>query len=112
MDMMSTMLGLACDWSIDSFLQNANTTLQRWGGYVVILLGAVMLIVGVYMIAKGLITHGKGQPVSWPIALICLILGGAFSVSGWNLVTSFADGANQTIQDLGGSTIMLNEFDW
>lgn len=99
----TALLGLAADgnWSIGTFLQNSSKTLQSWGGYLVVLIGVVMMIVSVYMIAKGLITHGKGQPISWPVAIILLILGGAFSVSGWGLVTQFAQGGADTVSGLG-----------
>ncbi len=105
--MMMSMMGVACSWDLGSFLQNSKTTLQTWGGYLIMLIGVVMVIASVYMIAKGLITHGKGQPVSWPVAIILLILGGAFLTGGWSFVNNIASGGQKTIEDLGNGTVIV-----
>lgn len=106
--LMMSMAGVACSWDLGNFLQNAKSTLQTWGSYLIMLIGVVMVIASVYMIAKGLITHGKGQPVSWPVAIILLILGGAFLTGGWAFVNDIASGGEQTIRDLGNGTVIVD----
>lgn len=108
--MQTMLMKLMCTpaaWDLGSFLQNSTKTLKTWGGYLIILIGVVMVVWSVVMIARGLISHGKTQ-ISWPVAVILLILGGAFMVGGFSFVSNIASGGKQTIEDLGnGGTILL-----
>lgn len=104
--MMMNLLSMPMAWDLGSFLQNATSTLKTWGGYLIILIGVVMVVWSVVMIARGLISHGKTQ-VSWPVAIILLILGGAFMFGGFSFVENIASGGKKTIEDLGNSTILM-----
>lgn len=104
--MMMNLLSMPMAWDLGSFLQNATSTLKKWGGYLIILIGVVMVVWSVVMIARGLISHGKTQ-VSWPVAIILLILGGAFMAGGFSFVEKIASGGKQTIEDLGNGTILM-----
>lgn len=104
--MMMNLLSMPMAWDLGSFLQNATSTLKTWGGYLIILIGVVMVVWSVVMIARGLISHGKTQ-TSWPVAIILLILGGAFMVGGFSFVSNIASGGKQTIEDLGNDTILM-----
>ena len=104
--MMMNLLSMPMAWDLGSFLQNATSTLRTWGGYLIVLIGVVMVVWSVVMIARGLISHGKTQ-VSWPVAIILLILGGAFMVGGFSFVEHIASGGKQTIEDLGNGTILM-----
>lgn len=104
--MMMNLLSMPMAWDLGSFLQNATSTLKTWGGYLIILIGVVMVVWSVVMIARGLISHGKTQ-VSWPVAIILLILGGAFMVGGFSFVSNIASGGKKTIEDLGNGTILM-----
>ena len=103
--MMMNLLSMPMAWDLGSFLQNATTTLKTWGGYLICLIGVVMVVWAVVMIARGLISHGKTQ-VSWPVAIILLILGGAFMAGGFAFVANIASGGKKTIEDLGNGTIL------
>ena len=92
--MMMNLLSMPMAWDLGSFLQNATS------------IGVVMVVWSVVMIARGLISHGKTQ-VSWPVAIILLILGGAFMVGGFSFVSNIASGGKQTIEDLGNGTILM-----
>lgn len=87
-------------WDIGTFLQNATKTIKQWGSYLIILIGVVLIIVAVWQIAKGLISHGKGQ-TNWAVAIIMLIIGGALMAGGFGLVSTIASGGGQTINELG-----------
>lgn len=104
---MSLLTRAFMDWDIGSFLQNATSTLKGWGGLVIMLVGVIMIIVGVVKIASGLISHGKKQ-VSWVVAILLIIIGGAFLAGGWGFVSKIAEGGLNTINDLGenGGTII------
>lgn len=104
--MMMNLLSMPMAWDLGSFLQNATSTLKTWGGYLIVLIGVVMVVWSVVMIARGLISHGKTQ-VSWPVAIILLITGGAFMVGGFSFVANIASGGKQTIEDLGHGTILM-----
>lgn len=87
-------------WDLGNFLKNATSTLKGWGGLLIMLIGVVMVIVSVYKIASGLISHGKKQ-TNWAVAIILLILGGAFIAGGWDFVSGIAKSGEKTINDLG-----------
>lgn len=88
-------------WDLGTALENAVTTLQKWGKWIVILIGVVMILIGAYQIAKGFISHGK-QQTNWVVAILLLIVGGAFMVGGFTWLAGIAQGGKKTIEDLGG----------
>lgn len=89
-------------WDVNTLLQNLNTALNSWGSGIVTIIGLVMVIVGVYKIGKGLMSHGQGQ-VNWVLNIALIIIGGMLAWSGgWGLVSQFSNGAQKTINDLGG----------
>lgn len=103
--MMSTILNVpifaANGWTLENFLNNAFKKLKGWGGILVTIIGIVMLVAGIYQVAKGLISHGKTQ-VSWPIAIILILLGAALAFAGvWGLMSDIGTGARGTIESLG-----------
>lgn len=95
-------LNLLMEWDLNSLLQNLNTSMNTWGSLIVTIIGLVMVIVGVYKIAKGLMSHGQGQ-VNWVLNIALIVIGGMLAwSSGWSLVKDFAGGAKDTIEELGG----------
>lgn len=108
--MLTMLTGAGSNWSVTKFLENLTEQLKKWGGLIMVLLGVVMVIVAVYQIASGLMSHGRKQ-TNWFVAVALLLLGGALCVGGagdtWNWVTGIAAGGKQTIDDLGqgGGTI-------
>lgn len=111
MDVLNTfamqITNIALAWDIENFLKGARKSGEKWGGLLIGLIGVIMIIVAVYQIAKGLMTHGKGQ-TNWAVAILLLIIGGAFAVGGYALVFKIAEGGRKTIEDLGdsGNTII------
>lgn len=106
----TAMTAVPMAWDLGSFLQHATETLKQWGGYLIILIGVVMVVFSVYQIAKGLISHGKTQ-TNWAVAIILLVLGGAFMVGGFQFVANIASGGRKTIEDLGQTILpMLTTF--
>ena len=104
-------LATTAAWDLGTFLQNAKSTIETWGGYLIMLIGVVMVIVAVYQGAKGLISPQKSQ-TNWGMVAALLIVGGAFSIGGYSWVSNIAEGGKKTIDDLGGGTIvpMLQNF--
>ncbi len=93
--------GKESSWSITGFLTNLNSSLFKWGQILVVIIGIVMVIVGVFNIAKGLMSGGRAQ-TNWVINLLLFFLGGALAFTGgWSLVQDIAHGGYSTLQELG-----------
>lgn len=105
--MLMSIMPVFMNWSLDSFLNRVKDKLSGWGGILIVIIGIVMIIAGVYQIAKGLAGHGKAQ-ISWPIAILLVVLGGVFvAISSIALFENIGKGMQTTIEDLGnGSTFI------
>lgn len=92
-------------WHLGSFLDSAQKTLANYGSVLTSLIGVAMVIVGIYQLAKGLISHGKGQH-SWVVTIALILVGGALAITGgWKMVGNFASGGRNTLSDMAkGST--------
>lgn len=99
-------------WDIGSFLQNSSNTLKKWGGYLIILIGVVMVVISAYQVFTGLASHGKKQ-TNWFVVVLLLIIGGAFMIGGFDFVSRIAEGGQKTIEDLGtGAGTILPYILW
>lgn len=98
-------------WDVGSFLTNATSTVQGWGGSLLILMGCIGLIwAGVLLILKLTASPQKEQQqAGWgKIALLILIGGGLFG-GGFQLVQMIGSGGQQTITDLGNGSIIVQQ---
>ena len=88
-------------WSVGNFLVNLNKSLFSWGKIIVVIIGVVMVVVGVFNIAKGLMSGGKAQ-TNWVLNLALFFIGGALAFGGgWGLVEQVSKGGSDTLNDLG-----------
>lgn len=95
-------------WDIGGILQGLTKVGKEWGNYFIILMGVIMLLVGAFHIAKGLMSQGRSQ-VNWALAIILIIAGGAFMAGGWTLIQDLASGGEATIRQIpGADTILMN----
>ena len=91
---------LASSWRISSFLKASQETLAYYGSIITSVVGVVMVIVGIYQIAKNLISHGKGQ-TNWVVTFALILVGGALAiVGGWKMIGDFAKGSKNTLKDM------------
>lgn len=84
--------------SMGQFITSVQQTLGNWGSIIVSIIGIAMVIVGIYKVAKNLMSHGKGQN-SWVVAIALILVGGALAISGgWATVGSLVGTANTTLE--------------
>jgi hypothetical protein len=77
------------------------------GGGVLILMGLVALVWGGVLALKKLMA-GQGNQTSWGTIILLIILGGAIAVGGFALIFEIGSGGKQTIEDIGGGTLLFN----
>ncbi|MFB7917092.1 hypothetical protein [Streptomyces sp. NPDC056061] len=96
-------------WDLTSFLSNAKTQIQLWGGLLLMLLGAVGLVWGGVLLIKKLMANPQtaGHQSSWGTIALLILVGGALGTGGWTLVAKIGSGGQQTIEDLGGGTVVV-----
>jgi hypothetical protein len=96
-------------WDLTSFLDNAKSQIQTWGGALLMLLGAVGLVWGGVLLIRKLIANPQtsGQQSSWGTIALLILVGGALATGGWQLVSTVGSGGQQTIEDLGGGTVIV-----
>lgn len=88
------------NYSIGSFLNSSQQSLAFYGSIIASIVGVAMVIVGIYQIAKNLISHGKGQ-TNWVVTIALLLIGGALAiVGGWRMIGNFASGAKTTLSNM------------
>lgn len=91
-------------WDLESGVRNVRNASNNIVPLVIFILGGVATIAGVYKLVTGLISHGKGQPTSWPVTIILLIVGLALLFTGIGaLHGGSAAGAIDTLLGFGGT---------
>lgn len=88
-------------WSISKMLAATQKTAMNYVKIITMIVGIVMVGVGIYQIAKNLISHGKGQ-TNWVITFALLIVGGTLAmISGWDTVKNAVTGGKNTLDNMG-----------
>lgn len=85
---------------IGKIFQNATTLAQTWGGYMIIFLGAILVIWAVVLLVKGLMTHGNGRGTNWLMIILMILIGGFLMAQGFSGVKKFADIGTSTLEQL------------
>ncbi|MFJ6484194.1 MULTISPECIES: hypothetical protein [unclassified Streptomyces] len=100
-------------WDLTSFLTNAKSQVQLWGGSVLMLLGVVGLVWGGVLLIKKLMANPQsaGQQQGWGTIALLILVGGALSTGGWTLISTIGSGGQKTITDLGGATVIVQTVD-
>lgn len=94
-------------WSVLEALENGAAFVKEAGGGVLILMGLVALVWGGVLALKKLMA-GQGNQTSWGTIILLIILGGAIAVGGFALIFEIGSGGKQTIEDIGGGTLLFN----
>ena len=91
---------LADSNSLYKFLETAAKDVSNYGYILMTLIGVAMVIVGVFHVAKGLISGGRGQ-TNWVTTIALIVIGGALAVTGgWSMVGKFAKMGKTTLSNM------------
>lgn len=101
---------MGAGWDLTNFLKKSTTQVKLWGGSFLTLIGFAGVIWAAFQIVTGLMSHGKKQ-VSYGTNVGLLLIAGALSVSGLDLVSKIAAGGKQTITDLGSTIDLFRGLD-
>lgn len=88
-------------WSISGLLKAGRNSIAGYVQVIIVIVGVVMVGVGVYQVAKNLISHGKGQ-TNWVVTFALIMVGGMLMLSGgWTVLENIGTGSKETLDDLG-----------
>lgn len=91
---------MASGVGIGQFLASAQKSLAQYGSIITSLIGVAMVIVGIYQVAKNLISGGKGQ-TNWVTTICLIMIGGALAlVGGWGTVGKLVNTGNTTVTQM------------
>lgn len=96
--------GYGDTWRICTVINNVRDLLRFWGSALIMCIGVVMCIVGIWKIAQALISHGKTQ-VSWVVNISLIVVGILFCAGSAFFMTMTNDGN----ESLGGA--LANELE-
>jgi uncharacterized membrane protein len=92
-------------WDLGTFFSNLTSKAKEWGGYLLVLLGVVLLIAGIVQIVKAFMSHGRGQ-TNWLMVGGMILVGGFLCATGgglaaFNNVQKLANVGSGTLDALG-----------
>lgn len=93
--------GLKGDWNIMNVMGKTGDMARDIGAGLMVVIGIIMIIVGIFKIAQGLISHGKTQ-VNWVINILLILVGALFCAGGAffsNMLTAESGGVGDAIVD-------------
>lgn len=94
-------------WSLDSFFKNVLSAVQKYGGYILMIIGAAALIWSIVQAFRKYVFQSQEVRVG-PVALIAgAVFGAAFMIGGWNLANTIGKGLKETADEFGGNGTSL-----
>ena len=97
-------------WSLDSFFKNVLSAVQKYGGYVLMIVGAAALIWSIVQAFRKYIFQSQ-EVRTGAVALIAgAVFGAAFMIGGWELANTIGQGLKETADEFGGNGTSLPMF--
>lgn len=94
-------VGTHSKWSVGEMLDTGGYQIEIWGKAIVAIIGIGLIILGVVMIAKGMLSAGKAA-VNWVLAIVIIFFGAVFAFSGgWSIVEQIGKGGYSTVDTIG-----------
>lgn len=101
---LSALSATGTNWTISGFLSALQKSALNYVKIIILIVGIVMVGVGIYQVAKNLISHGKGQ-TNWVITALLIIVGGTLMLgTGWGVIKNISNGSSKTLDDMGKGT--------
>lgn len=98
------------DWSLDSFFQNVLIAVQKYGGYILMIIGAAALIWSIVQAFRKYVFQSQ-EVRTGAVALIAgAVFGAAFMIGGWDLANNIGQGLKETADEFGGNGTSLPMF--
>lgn len=98
------------DWSLDSFFQNVLSAVQKYGGYILMIVGAAALIWSIVQAFRKYIFQSQEVRVGAVALIAGAVFGAAFMIGGWNLANTIGQGLKKTADEFGGNGTSLPMF--
>lgn len=98
------------DWSLDSFFQNVLTAVQKYGGYILMIIGAAALIWSIVQAFRKYVFQSQEVRVGAVALIAGAVFGAAFMIGGWNLANTIGQGLKKTADEFGGNGTSLPMF--
>lgn len=86
-------------FEINKFLETMTENMKNWGGYITMIIGAIMMIAGVWQIGKGFIS--KNGQTNWVMAIGAVVLGGMLFAGSWVLLSSASNTISEEMLSYG-----------
>ena len=98
------------DWSLDSFFKNVLVAVQKYGGYILMIVGAAALIWSIVQAFRKYIFQSQEVRVGAVALIAGAVFGAAFMIGGWNLANTIGQGLKKTADEFGGNGTSLPMF--
>ena len=87
--------------SIEAAFAKMSNDIGYWASIIVVIFGVIAILVSVYMLVTGLISHGR-KSVMWVLVFVAFIVGSVLCVAGWNGLSNVAGAAYNTVTSVTG----------
>lgn len=103
LDMMNAFMNMPFLWDITNLGKNVNSIIKTMGGLIIVGVGLVLLIFGAIKIAQAFMgnANGGGRVGKIVLGVLAILVGGAFSAKGIDIVIELGKGGEDTIRMLG-----------
>ncbi len=98
------------DWSLDSFFQNVLAAVQKYGGYILMIVGAAALVWSFVQAFRKYIFQSQEVRVGAVALIAGAVFGAAFMIGGWSLANTIGQGLKKTADEFGGNGTSLLMF--
>ena len=102
---MNILNGIAMNWDLGKFFSNLTQKGKEWGGYFIVFLGVILIVIGIFNIVKAFMSQGRGQ-TNWFMTIAMILVGGFLCAAGvgstaFDKMTGLANIGAGTISELG-----------
>lgn len=90
--------------NFDNVINNAGNLAWKWGGAIIAILGALMIVFAIVKIFKKLAFEGspeQGQPPKWSTIILLFVVGGACLVGGITLFAKLGAAGGRSLDAVG-----------